>query len=58
MKDISRRVRRIENYLATEKRKPYLRLPDPDRPGQTIEVEGCRTLAEFLKGYSDSEESE
>jgi hypothetical protein len=58
MKDFGKRIRRIERDLDIEGKTQWLRIPDPAKPGETIEVKGCRTLADFLKGYKGQDESE
>ena len=53
MKSIQSRIEKIEKKLNLEDKTEWLRIPDPNNPGQTIEIKGCRTLAEFLVGYRD-----
>lgn len=55
MRDISRRIEKIEKKLAIEDKTEWLKLPDPDNLGQTIEIKGCRTLAEFLRNATEQE---
>jgi len=45
---IKRRIEKIEKELDIEDNTQWLRLPDPDNPGQTVEIKGCRTLADLL----------
>lgn len=47
MRDISRRVEKIEKELAIEDKTQWLRLPDHDNPGQFIEFKGCRTFTDL-----------
>ena len=49
MRSIENRIEKIEKELDIEDKTQWLRLPDPDNPGETIEIKGCRSLADFLK---------
>ena len=53
MRDISRRIEKIEKGLGSEDKTQWLKLPDPDNPSESIEIKGCRTLAELLVCYGD-----
>ena len=48
MRDISRRIEKIEKELDIENKTQWLKLPDPDNPDRLIEIKGCRTLIDFL----------
>ena len=50
-KSIQSRIEKIEKELDIEDKTEWLRIPDPNNPGQTIEIKGCRSLAEFLLRY-------
>jgi|GEM_PF-3998594 len=58
MRNIERRIRRIEERLAIGDKTQWLRIPDPDNPGQMVEIRGFRTLAEWLLYWSRREGKE
>ena len=47
-KSIQSRIEKIEKELNIEDKTEWLKLPDPDNPGQTIEFVGCRTLVDLI----------
>ena len=53
MLNIKRRIEKIEKELDIEDKTQWLRIPDPDNPGELIEIKGCRTLVEFLISTRD-----
>lgn len=55
---IKRRIEKIEKELGIEDKTQWLRLPDPDNPEQTVEIKGCRTLAEFVRSLPRQETKE
>ena len=48
MRDIRRRIEKIERELGREDKTEWLKLPDPDNPSEFIEIKGCRTLVDFM----------
>ena len=48
MKDICSRIEKIEKELGIEDETQWLRIPDPDNPGQFIEFKGCRTFKDLV----------
>jgi hypothetical protein len=47
MYNLARRIDKIEKNVSKDKQ-VWLRLPDPDNPGETIEIEGAKTFADFV----------
>jgi hypothetical protein len=52
MKDINRRIEKIEKELDIENKTKWLCLPLGEN-GELVEIKGCRNLAEFLVLYLD-----
>lgn len=56
--NIKRRIEKIEKELYIGDKTQWLRLPDPDNPEQTVEIKGCRTLADLLRSLPRQETKE
>jgi hypothetical protein len=48
MKNIHRRIEKIEKELDTENKTQWLHIPDKDSETGFIEIKGCLNLADFL----------
>ena len=51
MRNIDRRLDKIEKELDIEDKTQWLRIPDKNSPTGFTEIKGCRTLADFLCSY-------
>jgi hypothetical protein len=59
MNGLAKRIDKIEKDIGRDKDRPvWVRLPDPENPGKTIEFVGCRTLADIVRSAAQIERVE